>query len=147
MKGSKIAVIAQSMEKYLQLSLDKYLCFKDSLMFFTGTSIATLANNLLKAGIDMFKSLKAEYPTLNNERLQLLLRKGVYPYDYMNNWEKFNETELPPKEVFFNRLRNKDISDEEYEHAQEVWETFQCHTMKDYHDLYLKCRCIYFVYP
>ena len=138
-KGRKIHVIAQSMEKYLQLSFDKLLCFKDTLMFFTGTSVATLAYNLLQAGIDMFTTLRSEFPQVTDENIRLLLRKGVYPYDYMDNWDKFHVTELPPKESFFNRLRGKNISDEEYAHAHEVWQTFNCQTMKDYHDLYLKC--------
>ena len=54
----------------------------------------------------------------------VLLLKGVYPYEYMNNWEKFNETSLPDKESFYSKLNKEDITDEDYAHAQKVWEVF-----------------------
>ena len=57
----------------------------------------------------------------------------------MDSWEKFEETEQPTKEEFFNKLRNKAISDEDYVHAQDVWRIFECQSMRDYHDLYLMC--------
>ena len=52
----------------------------------------------------------------------MLLRKGVYPYEYMNSWEKFDETALPPKEAFYSNLNLEDISDEDYVHAQKLWD-------------------------
>ena len=72
------------------------------------------------------------------EKLKLLLRKGVFPYDYFDRIDKLNETEIPPKEAFKSILNNQDISDEDYEHAKNVWKTFDAKTMRDYHDLYLK---------
>ena len=69
---------------------------------------------------------------------QLLLRKGVYPYDYVNSLEKLQETNLPPKEAFYSKLNEEDISDEDYQHAQNVWTTFEMKTMREYHDLYLE---------
>ena len=50
----------------------------------------------------------------------MLLRKDVYPYEYMDNWEKIDETTLPPKETFYSNLNLEDISDEDYAHAQKV---------------------------
>ena len=73
-----------------------------------------------------------------NEHLDLMLKKGVYPYDYMNSWEKMEETQLPPKEAFFSKLSDSGIEDDKYAHAQEVWKTFGCQTLGDYHDLYMK---------
>ena len=64
--------------------------------------------------------------------------KGVYPYDYMDAEEKFAEKKLPNKEDFYSLLTNEDISDEEYRHAQKVWDTFGIENMGQYHDLYLK---------
>ena len=67
-----------------------------------------------------------------------LKRKGVYPYEYMDSFERFHETELPPKQAFFSSLKGEVISDEDYEHAQTVWKTFDIKTMREYHDLYLR---------
>ena len=54
----------------------------------------------------------------NEEQFRLLLRKGVYPYEYMTSWDKFKETKLPPKEAFQSNLNMSDISKYDYEHAQ-----------------------------
>ena len=55
----------------------------------------------------------------------LLLRKGVYPYEYMDSWEKFNETSLPDKEAFYSKLNKEGITDEDCAHAQKVWKVFE----------------------
>ena len=55
----------------------------------------------------------------------LLLRKGVYPYEYMDDWEKFNETTLPKKEEFYSNLNMEDITDADYMHAKTVCKDFQ----------------------
>ena len=68
----------------------------------------------------------------------LLLRKGVYPYEYMDSWEKFDETTLPPKEAFYSNLNLEDISDEDYMHAQKVCHVFEINNIGDYHDLYVQ---------
>ena len=67
-----------------------------------------------------------------------MIRKGVYPYEYMNGWEKFEERSLPPKDVFYSRLNIKGISDQDYEHAQQVWNIMEKKTLGCYHDTYLK---------
>ena len=54
----------------------------------------------------------------DNNIFTLLLRKGVYPYEYMNDWEKFNETSLPEKEDFYSHLNMEDITDTDYAHAK-----------------------------
>ena len=69
--------------------------------------------------------------------LDLLMQKGVYPYEWMNDDEKLYTTSLPPKECFHSELYNEDISDEEYEHARKVWHHFECATFEDHHNLYL----------
>ena len=68
----------------------------------------------------------------------LLLRKGVYPYEYMDSWERFNETSLPDKKYFYSELNLEDITDKDYSHAQKVFEEF-CTDIGDYHDLYVQC--------
>eukprot|EP00794_Sanderia_malayensis_P013188 gene13188-biopygen10516 len=69
---------------------------------------------------------------------ELLTRKGVYPYDWVDSIEKMQETSLPPKEAFYNKLYDSSISDEDYTYAQQVWQFFNCQTFQDYHELYLK---------
>ena len=89
--------------------------------------------------MEKFKLLRAEFPGATNHQLDLLLRKQVYPYEYMDSWDRFIETSLPPKEAFYNKLRGQALSDDEYAHAQKVWSTFGCKTILDYHHIYLKC--------
>ena len=66
------------------------------------------------------------------------MRKGVYPYECMDSWEKFDETTLPPKEAFYSNLNLEDISDEDYAHAQKVWDVFEIKSLGEYHDLYVQ---------
>ena len=82
---------------------------------------------------DAFNNVKSYYA---EDKLSLLARKGVYPYEYMDTPEKLKETQLPPKEAFYSRLNNEGISNENYAHAREVWETFEMKNLEDYHNLY-----------
>ena len=68
----------------------------------------------------------------------LLLRKGVYPYEYMDSWESFDETSLPDKKAFCSELNLQDITKKDYEHAQKVWEVFGIKYLGEYHDLYVQ---------
>ena len=68
----------------------------------------------------------------------LLLRKGFYPYKYMDSWEKFNETSLPDKEAFYSNLNMEDITDVDYKHAKTVFKNLINKNLGDYHDLYLQ---------
>ena len=71
-------------------------------------------------------------------KFKLLLRKGVYPYEYMDSWKRFNETELPSKDKFYSSLNHKDISDDDYVHAINVWNTFNINHFGECHDLFVK---------
>ena len=66
----------------------------------------------------------------------LLLRKGVYPYEYMDSWKKIDEITLPRKEVFHSNLNLEDISNEDYAHKQKVWDVFEIKNLGEYHNLY-----------
>ena len=68
----------------------------------------------------------------------LLLRKGVYPYEYMDNWERFNETLLSNKEAFYSNLNMEDITDTDYTHANKVFKEFKIKHLGEYHDLYVQ---------
>ena len=104
--------------------------FIDSFKFLQ-TSLANLVGNLQS---DDFHNTKEIF----KENVDLLTRKGIYPYDYVSSIERLSETQLPPKEQFYSNLNDEDITDDDYHHAINVWNTFQCKTIKDYHDLYLK---------
>ena len=67
-----------------------------------------------------------------------MIQKGAYPYEYPNGWKKFEETSLPPTNAFYSRLSMKVISGQDYEHAQQVWNTMEKKTLSCYHDRYLK---------
>ena len=84
-----------------------------------------------------YDKLKYTSKMFKDKKLDLMARKGVYPYDYMDSFEKFNSP-LPKKEEFFSILNNKHILDEDYEHAKDVWNTFSLKNMGEYHDLYLQ---------
>ena len=80
-------------------------------------------------------SLKQEFGEYN---YKLLTKKGIYPYDYFDSKDKYDELQLPKKEKFFDKLNNKNISNEDYKHALNVFKTFKCKNLLDYSILYLK---------
>jgi hypothetical protein len=123
----RVDCIAHTMEKYMSFRLDR-LVFYDSLQHLP-SSIAKLAESLTT-----FSITQSEF----KEKSSLVLRKGVYPYEYMTDFDTFDETQLPPKEAFYSFLRKEGISDEDYAHAQNMWKEMGCKTMGDYHDVYLK---------
>ena len=77
-----------------------------------------------------------------DEQHELLVRKGIYLYEYMLSWDKFEETQLPPKKSFYSNLNTASISDKDYQHAKKVWSSFRIRNLGDYHDLYLKTDVI-----
>ena len=116
---------------YEQKPIYHTIRFIDSFKFMA-TSLEKLVNNLPK---DDCINLGLYY---SGDKFNLLARKGVYPYEYMDSLEKLKETTLPPKEAFYSRLNDGGISDEDYAHAQNVWKTFKMEYFKDYHELYNK---------
>ena len=103
---------------------------------FMSSSLDNLSTNLLKDGKENFIHTLREKRTKEQENL--LLTKGVYPYEYMDSFERFDETELPPIEKFYSTLSECEITPEDYLHAQNVWKAFNIKNMGEYHDLYLK---------
>ena len=92
-------------------------------------SLDTLSNQLKP---EQFKHFKISYP---GEKYQnILLKKGVYPYSYMDSMGKFSENQLPQEEA----LENKPISSKQYKHDKNVWKQLRCTTMQDYDNHYLK---------
>ena len=66
----------------------------------------------------------------------MLLGKGVYPYEYMDIWEPFDETWLPNKEAFYSNLNISDVTDVDHTHAKRVFKEFNIKNLGKYHDLY-----------
>ena len=133
-KGEKcqmnINAIPNNMEKYMAFMLGNHLTFIDSFQFMS-SSLDKLVSNLPKEAL-IYTSQKFE-----GKELDLMSQKGVCPYDFMDSFDKFNE-KLPSKEEFYSILNDEHITDEQYKHAQTVWDTFSLKNMGEYHDLYLK---------
>ena len=72
----------------------------------------------------------------------LLLRKGVYPYEYMDSWQRFDETSLPDKEAFHSNLNMEDITDVDYMHRKTVFEYLINKNLGDYHDFYVQSAAL-----
>ena len=134
-KGKKhemnINIIPNNMEKYMAFMLGQNLVFIDSFQFMS-SSLSNLVNNLPA------EAFRYTGQVFQNEQISLMTKKGVYPYDYMDSFEKFEESRLPNKEYFFSIMNNDHITDEDYQHAQNVWNEFGLSKMGEYHDLYLK---------
>ena len=89
---------------------------------------------------ELIKRFASTYEFYNNDlnKFVLLLRKGVYPYEYMDTWERFNEISLPSKVDFYSSLNMEDISDIDYRHANNVFKRFKLESLGNYHDLYVQ---------
>ena len=105
------------------------IVFKDSLKFMS-SSLGALVNNLPK---DAFINLLKNYTP---EQAELLKQKGFYPYEYMDSVEKFKDKKPPPRKAFYSKLTGKGITEKDYKHVLNVWNSFNMETMKDYHELY-----------
>ena len=134
-------VIAKSSEEFIAVSIKvevnsklkkdgnmRYyyytLRFIDSLKF-----LSAPLDKLVESSKSGCTDPSENFPILNNyflKRYELLLRKGIYPYDYFTDCSKMLEEKLPSKEVFYSKLKFSGITDEEYQHAQSVYETFNC---------------------
>ena len=98
---------------------------------------------------ELIKKFKNTYSFCNSDTTEsssserinkciLLLRKGVYPYEYMDSWEKFNETSLPSKEDIYSNLNMENIDDIDYRHGNNVFNKFKLNNLDEYHDLYVQ---------
>ena len=112
------------------------LRFTDSYNFMA-SSLDLLTNNLVRRGHKLF--------SMDDSECDLLTRKGVYLYEYIDSWDRFNETSLPPIDKFHSRLNGSGISNEDYEHANRVWNEFNIQNLGEYHDLYLRTDVILLV--
>ena len=88
----------------------------------------------------LIRNFPSIYQFCNGDLIQfiLLLRKGFFPYEDMDDWGKLDKTTLPPKEAFYSNLNLENISNEDYAHAQNVWEVFEIKNRSEYLDLYVQ---------
>ena len=108
------------------------LRFIDSIIFMS-SSLDSLVNYLAREGHEFWG-----FENYNCSQRELFIRKGIYPYEYMDSWEKFEETSLPRKEKFYSNLNMSGVSDGDYQHVCRVWREFGIRNMGEYHDLYLR---------
>ena len=105
-------------------------CFR-----FISLSLSKLVDNFSK-GIYNIKCADCK------SNFDYIKTKGVYPYEYMDTWEKFSEISLPSKEDFYNNLNMENISDIDYRHANIVFKRFKLENVGDYHDLYVQSNTL-----
>ncbi len=137
LKG-KLNVIANNSEDYISFS--KYLPINENIIeirFLDSyrlmqSSLDTLSKNLPNSEK---KNLTKKF---KGDKFDLLTRKGIYPYEWMDNFYKLAETEFPAISAFHSKFNNTMISQDDYNHAKNVWEEFDCKTFADYHKLYLE---------
>ena len=151
-ENKRIDVIAQNSEKFITFSFGS-LQFKDS-MAFLSASLDKLVK-LNKYDIvgkdehdkpiykkrndwkDNFRFSSANPYIRNKTDIDLLTEKGVYPYDYMNSFDKFNESQLPSIEDFYSQLYEEGITDTQHTRAKVIWNNSNIKNLGEYHDLYL----------
>ncbi|XP_018404835.1 PREDICTED: uncharacterized protein LOC108781382 [Cyphomyrmex costatus] len=110
------------------------LRFIDSYRFLA-SSLDKLSSFLSK---DKLRVLRREFSHSSEENFNLLTRKGIFPYEYIDYSEKLNESSLPPRESFYSSLTDGTVSESDYAHAVNVWQRFSIQTLGEYSDLYLK---------
>ncbi|XP_051159162.1 uncharacterized protein LOC127280298 [Leptopilina boulardi] len=92
----------------------------------------------LASYLNEYKIVNSVFSNYSHDKIQLLTRKGVFPYEYIDSREKLDETQLPSKENFYSTLNDSNISDNDYVHAQNVWSEFNCQNLGDYVYLYMQ---------
>lgn len=145
-KKKDIFCIPQPGEKFLSLGFNGFQ-FIDSNAFLQ-SSLDKLTGLLTKDGSDLSQLLHTRHafenyicPRLNllptEELFRMIAQKGTYPYDYMDSFERFDEKKLPEKSAFYSKLTEDHISDDDYDHARNVFDRFELDNLGQYHDLYL----------
>ena len=148
-QASDMEVIPKNKEDYISFSIkvpvDSYidkngeekdklieLRFIDSFKFMS-SSLDSLTKSLVRGGKKLFG-----FEDYSELQYGLRTRKGIYPYEYINSWDRFNETQLSPISAFYSNLNMSSIREEDYQHTQRVWKEFEIRNLGDYHDLYLR---------
>ena len=141
--------MAQNSEKFIAFSFGACQ-FKDSFAFLSASLDKLIRLNKYEGNEEKVKEWENHFrytktnPYIKSETdLNLLTDKGIYPYDYMNSFDKFDEEQLPSKEHFYSQLHEEHITDRDYDRANVVWKHFNIKNLGEYHDLYLMTDVIY----
>ncbi|XP_064467558.1 uncharacterized protein LOC135378445 [Ornithodoros turicata] len=133
LRKTDIRVIASSCQKFKAIDIGVFR-FIDSLSFLNA-SLDTLTKNLCDKGESNFRCLRQFFA--EEDYFRLVVRKGVFCYNYVTSFERYDEPCLPSRDQFFNQLNGSEVSEEDYRHAQNVFEKFQLKSLGEYSDLYL----------
>ena len=95
--------------------------------------------------MDFINKFKNTYEFYNKDigKFILLLRKGIFPYEYMDNWNRFDETKLPSIDKFYSNLKLENITDSDYRHANRVFKKFELKNIGEYHDLHVNSDTLF----
>ena len=114
----KVSVIPNGLETHMAFTINKNLVFIDSMQFMN-SSLDRSVKNLSDKD---FKYLSEEF---SGEQLKLVKENGIYPYEYMNSFTRFNENKLPDKSKFFSSLKDSSINEKGYQRTINVWKVFK----------------------
>ena len=131
-------IIPQTSEKYISFTKKQIDGYNINYKFIDSYKFMNSSLDKLASYLQSYEILKSQFPGISDELIDLLCRKGVFSYSYVDCVEKLNENKLPPKEEFDNVLIGKPISRVDYLHAEKVWDTFNIKDLGEYSDLYLK---------
>ncbi|XP_015781366.1 uncharacterized protein LOC107359396 [Tetranychus urticae] len=137
---NKLDIIPSTEETFFCISAKKSgqytkVVFKDTIRH-TGETLEKMAGNLTS---DLFKNVRWYYKDISEEMFNIITSKGVFPYDWMDTFDKLNYEKLPNIECFKNKLLDKDLEEAKYEIAKRVWEYFKCEKFADYSTIYNIC--------
>ena len=148
----KISVIPNDMQTYMSFSVSNKASYFDmkagkqvnrdwfnhrfiDSFGFMASSLSQLVVDLIQSGLDKFKNVSQEF----GYDTELMTRKGIYPYSFMDGYDKFDVDPLTlSKSDFRNDLTGEDINDCDYDFYRKICEKFNIKTLGEYHDLYLK---------
>lgn len=133
----KIDLLPITKEKYISFT-KHYDDFSINFRFIDSFRFMASSLDQLSSYLEEFPNLKLQFPNESEEHISLLTKKGVMPYDYIDSNDRFNDTSLPPIEVFYSKLEGKKCPRKLYERAQLVWNKFKCQNLGEYSDLYMK---------
>ena len=137
LSGVKIQNVRDAWKEKNRLN-SEFIGFKNGRLNYKCKECKKSHTKLTNESIKNFPSL---YKFCNGDlnKFFLLLRKGVYPYEYMDSCERFDENAILPNEAFYSKRNLENITDKDYEHVKKVWREFEIKNLGEYHELYVQC--------